>query len=125
MTYLYVCLAVVAVAVAISAIALSRVSPSRRRPTLLTSLAALLVVGALTAVFDSLMIAAGLFTYAEEHLVGWRIGLAPIEDFSYVLVVALMLPALWALLRTRHSGEADLDHAGEGPPRPLTEGASR
>ncbi|MFC5339074.1 prenyltransferase [Leucobacter denitrificans] len=56
----------------------------------------ILVLVALTAVFDSLMIAADLFHYAPEHLVGVSIGLAPIEDFSYPLAGALLLPALWA-----------------------------
>lgn len=99
MTYLYVNLAVMAVAAVAAALALSRVDPRHRRHTLLVSLIAFAVVALLTAVFDTIMIAVGLFTYAEEHLIGWRIGLAPIEDFSYVFVVALLLPALWALLR--------------------------
>lgn len=54
----------------------------------------------LTAVFDSLMIAADLFYYAPEMLVGAYIGLAPIEDFSYPLAGAVLLPCLWALLRS-------------------------
>ncbi|KQZ84578.1 lycopene cyclase [Microbacterium sp. Root166] len=58
--------------------------------------AAVLVV--LTAVFDNLMIAAGLFTYPEEHLSGVRIGLAPVEDFSYAVCAAFLVPAVSALL---------------------------
>lgn len=60
----------------------------------------------LTAVFDSLMIAADLFHYAPEMLVGAHIGLAPIEDFSYPLAGAVLLPCLWALLRSRCRPEA-------------------
>ncbi|MCW2135168.1 lycopene cyclase domain-containing protein [Arthrobacter sp. VKM Ac-2550] len=52
----------------------------------------------LTAVFDNLMIAAGLFKYSPEHTSGWRIGLAPLEDFAYVLAAAVLLPAVWSLL---------------------------
>ena len=59
------------------------------------------VLVVLTAVFDSLMIAAGLFSYADEHLAGPAIGLAPIEDFAYPLAGALLLPALWTALRAR------------------------
>ena len=55
----------------------------------------------LTAVFDSVMINAGLFTYPEEHLLGIRIGLAPIEDFAYPIAAVVLLPALWMLLRKR------------------------
>jgi lycopene cyclase domain-containing protein len=54
---------------------------------------------ALTAVFDTVMIAAGLFTYTDAHLLGPRIGLAPIEDFAYPLAAVILLPALWARLR--------------------------
>ena len=52
----------------------------------------------LTAVFDNLMIAAGLFTYPPEHLSGLRIGLAPIEDFSYAVCAAFLVPAVYTLL---------------------------
>lgn len=55
----------------------------------------------LTAVFDTVMIATGLFHYSPDHLLGWHIGLAPVEDFAYPLAGALLLPALWAALRTR------------------------
>ena len=61
--------------------------------------AAVLVV--LTAVFDNLMIAAGLFTYPEEHLSGLRVGLAPIEDFSYPVCAAFLVPAVYVLLTPR------------------------
>lgn len=57
-----------------------------------------LALMALTAVFDNIMIAAGLFTYPPEHLSGIRIGLAPIEDFSYAVCAAFLVPAVWTLL---------------------------
>ncbi len=61
------------------------------------------VLALLTAVFDNLMIAAGLFTYPPEHLSGIRIGLAPIEDFSYPLCAAFFVPAVYALLNREHA----------------------
>ncbi|WP_193596528.1 lycopene cyclase domain-containing protein [Microbacterium sp. YJN-G] len=70
------------------------------------------VLAVLTAVFDNLMIAAGLFAYADEHISGLRIGLAPVEDFAYPLAAVILLPALWARLRpsdappTSDTGEA-------------------
>ncbi|WP_298036365.1 lycopene cyclase domain-containing protein [uncultured Microbacterium sp.] len=70
-----------------------------RLPALLLGGAALLI---LTAVFDTVMIAVGLFTYADEHIIGLRIGLAPLEDFAYPLAALILLPALWAFLRSRH-----------------------
>ncbi|MFJ2370966.1 lycopene cyclase domain-containing protein [Microbacterium sp. NPDC087665] len=60
-----------------------------------------LVLLVLTAVFDTLMIATGLFHYAGPQLLGIHIGLAPLEDFAYPLAGALLLPALWAALRSR------------------------
>lgn len=56
---------------------------------------------ALTAVFDNLMIAAGFFSYSSEQISGWRIGAAPVEDFLYVLAAALLLPALWQLMAVK------------------------
>ncbi|MET2012328.1 lycopene cyclase domain-containing protein [Microbacterium chocolatum] len=60
----------------------------------------------LTAIFDNLMIAADLFTYPAEHLSGLRIGLAPIEDFSYPICAAFLLPAIFTLLSPRLTQEA-------------------
>jgi len=56
------------------------------------------VVVALTAVFDNVMIAAGIMVYSEPGTSGVTIGLAPIEDFSYPIAAALALPSLWVLL---------------------------
>lgn len=76
---------------------------SVRRPGFRQRLAAsavtTLVLCALTAVFDNVMIASSLFTYPEQHLSGIRIGLAPIEDFTYPVAAAFLLPAVFAMLR--------------------------
>ncbi len=75
---------------------------SSRRPDFGRRMAAsaisALVLLALTAVFDNIMIAVGLFTYPPEHLSGLRIGLAPLEDFTYPLCAAFLVPAVYALL---------------------------
>ena len=63
------------------------------------ALAALLV---LTAVFDTVMIAVGLVAYDPARLIGFRVGLAPLEDFAYPFAAALLLPALWTLLGREH-----------------------
>jgi lycopene cyclase domain-containing protein len=64
------------------------------------------VLVALTAVFDNIMIAAGLFTYPAEQISGVRIGLAPIEDFSYAVCAAFLIPALFTLLPAPHRATA-------------------
>ncbi|MFC8683271.1 lycopene cyclase domain-containing protein [Microbacterium ureisolvens] len=55
------------------------------------------VLVVLTAVFDNLMIAAGLFTYPEDLISGLRIGLAPLEDFAYPVCAAFLVPAVYTL----------------------------
>lgn len=55
----------------------------------------------LTAVFDNVMIAAGLFDYGQDLLVGLHIGLAPVEDFLYPLCAVMFMPALWWLFGGR------------------------
>lgn len=65
-----------------------------------------LILWALTAVFDNIMIASGLFDYGHHRLGGAYIGLAPLEDFAYPLGAALLLPGLWLLLAgSRRDGE--------------------
>ncbi|KAA9110274.1 lycopene cyclase domain-containing protein [Microbacterium rhizomatis] len=74
--------------------------PAFGRRMLASTIAAVILV-VLTAVFDNLMIAAGLFTYPTTHVSGIRIGLAPIEDFSYPLCAAFLVPALFTLIGRR------------------------
>jgi lycopene cyclase domain-containing protein len=55
----------------------------------------------LTAVFDNLMIAAGLFSYDDDRLVGAYLVLVPVEDFAYPIAAAILLPSLWILIGRR------------------------
>lgn len=80
---------------------------SRRRVNVGAVLITALALLVLTAVFDTLMIASGLFHYDADQLLGVSVGLAPIEDFAYPLAGALLLPALWELLRGRRSEPAE------------------
>lgn len=106
----YAALAVALIAVA----ALLAVSGARRLPAGAARrrhwqgvgvTAAVLVV--LTAVFDNLMIAAGLFEYDLAGTLGVAIGRAPIEDFSYPIACALAVPGLWLLLAREEDGKGD------------------
>lgn len=58
----------------------------------------------LTAVFDTAMIAADLFRFDDDALLGVRLGLAPLEDLAWPVAAALLLPALWELLTPRTPG---------------------
>ncbi len=61
----------------------------------------LVVVLVMTAVFDNIMIAVGLFGYNPDVISGAFLVLAPLEDFAYAIAAAVLLPALWMLLPGR------------------------
>ncbi|MCK6212703.1 lycopene cyclase domain-containing protein [Georgenia sp. EYE_87] len=75
-----------------------------------------LTLAVLTAVFDSVMIAADLFRYDESALSGVRVLLAPVEDFAWPLAAAVLLPSLWVALgrRSRDSGPTRAGAPGAG-----------
>ncbi|MBM9458922.1 lycopene cyclase domain-containing protein [Nocardioides sp. zg-536] len=96
MTYPLLALPFLALAATVLAVAALRHRPGVRwwRATGLTMLSLLV----LTVVFDNVMIAADLFRYSEEHLLGLHVGLAPIEDLAWPLAAGLGLPAVQLLL---------------------------
>jgi len=69
-------------------------------PVLPTVVAAIVLL-VLTAVFDTVMIGVGLVDYDESRIWGPRVGLAPIEDFTYPLALAITFPGIWALTARR------------------------
>lgn len=95
MTYPLIVLPFVAVTV-LAVLATARRPGFGRRMAASGIAAAVLVV--LTAIFDNVMIAAGLFAYPEELISGARIGLAPVEDFAYPVCAAFLVPAVFTLL---------------------------
>lgn len=98
MTYPLIVLPFVVVTALVTALSARRPGfGDRMRASAVTAIVLLL----LTAVFDNVMIAAGLFDYPAEHLSGIRIGLAPLEDFAYPLCAAFGVPAVAALLPDR------------------------
>jgi lycopene cyclase domain-containing protein len=65
----------------------------------------ILLLLVLTAIFDNLMIGVGLVGYDPDTLLGFYVGIAPIEDFAYSIAALILLPATWYLLRRkRNSG---------------------
>lgn len=99
MTYALLCLPFLAVAAAVAFAAARSLPPAERRSRWIATGLATVVLLALTAAFDSVMIAAGLFAYADGTRLGPTIGLAPIEDFAYPVATALLVPAVWTLAR--------------------------
>lgn len=111
MTYLWLALAFVAAA-AVAGVAFARGAGRRHWQSVGIAFGALAV---LTAVFDSVMIGMELFHYDSEHLLGARIGLAPVEDFAYPLAGVLALPGLWAWM-TRRRGTPEGRDASKAQP---------
>ena len=85
-------------ALAVGAAAAVTLKAGTRTVALAAAGGAAAVVLVLTAIFDNLMIAAGLFTYAPDMISGALVGLAPLEDFAYPVAAVLLLPGLWILL---------------------------
>ena len=100
MSYLLLDAVFLGAAGAVAALALRR---RRLEPTRAAAIGiALAVLLVLTAVFDTVMIAVGLVAYDPALLLGFRVGLAPLEDFAYPVAAAILLPSAWALLGPRH-----------------------
>lgn len=55
----------------------------------------LIVLLVLTAIFDTIMISLELFSYNELYILGLSLGKAPVEDFMYPVLAAVLIPALW------------------------------
>ena len=71
----------------------------RLRPWPLLAGALLLVL--LTVVFDTLMIAADLYVFDPDRILGVYVWGAPVEDFGYALAASAVMPALWTWLGRR------------------------
>ncbi|RFA16304.1 lycopene cyclase [Subtercola boreus] len=97
MTYWTLNAVFLAIALAVSVVALL----VRRRPRLLPLAVTVLVLFVVSAVFDNVMIAIGLVGYNRDLISGAFLGIAPLEDFAYVVGAVLLLPALWYLLPAR------------------------
>lgn len=67
----------------------------------------------LTMVFDTVMIAADLYVFDEDKILGVYLWGAPLEDFAYAIAAALAMPVLWTVLEDRDARRARA--AGTGP----------
>jgi small toxic polypeptide LdrA/B/C/D len=101
MTYWALNAVFLSAALAVAIPAASVLKGRGRKAALAAAGCAAVVVLVLTAVFDNLMIAAGLFSYSSELISGVSVGLAPLEDFAYPVAAVLLLPSLWILLGER------------------------
>ncbi|MBO3101936.1 lycopene cyclase domain-containing protein [Cellulomonas fengjieae] len=75
--------------------------PVLRRMRVLPVVVTVLVLCVLTAVFDTLMIAADLYVFDPDKILGWYVWGAPVEDFAYAVAAAVGMPVLWVVLGRR------------------------
>jgi lycopene cyclase domain-containing protein len=98
MTYTLMNLAFAAVAGAFAAFALRGVRVSTLGWTLVW-------LTVLTVIGDNFIVASGIVAYSSEKISGILVGVAPIEDFFYALIAALLVPSVWLLLGKSKKGE--------------------
>lgn len=98
MTYALILLPFAAVTLVVVLATIGRPAFGRR---MAASLVAAVVLVVLTAVFDSIMVSAGLVAYTPGRSSGLRIGAAPLEDFAYPVCAAFLVPAVYTLLSRR------------------------
>lgn len=99
MTYVILSVAVLALLALVTMPTLRRLP---LRPLAITGL----VLIALTAVFDNVIVGLGIVAYDPALISGIRVGYAPVEDFSYTLGAVMLVPALWTWLGPRRPNPA-------------------
>lgn len=51
--------------------------------------------------FNNILTSIPIITYDTTKLSGLYLGSAPAEDFAYTLVLVILIPALWSLIREK------------------------
>jgi lycopene cyclase domain-containing protein len=55
----------------------------------------LIALFVMTALFDNFIVGSGIVDYDPTKILGLKLGFAPVEDFAYSLVAAILIPMLW------------------------------
>lgn len=66
----------------------------------------LAILLALTAVFDSIIIWAGIVAYDPTKILGIYVGRAPVEDFFYAVLAVIVVPLLWHIFGKKKTTNA-------------------
>jgi lycopene cyclase domain-containing protein len=75
--------------------------PVLRRMRAVPIVLTVVVLCVLTAVFDTVMIAADLYVFDPDKILGVYVWGAPLEDFAYAIAAAVGMPVLWVVLGRR------------------------
>ena len=107
MTYVGFASGLVVLSAIVAALGARKIPRGERRRHWLAVAITLGVLGVLTAIFDNIMIRAGLFWYDPSTTSGVHLGRAPVEDFSYAIACCLALPGLWLLFAPKRKAASD------------------
>ena len=55
----------------------------------------------MTAVFDNLIVSAGIVAYDPTKITGIMVGAVPIEDFAYTIAAVAIVPSVWSAMINR------------------------
>jgi lycopene cyclase domain-containing protein len=72
--------------------------PKNRWPAYLVGLVPMVIM---TAVFDNLIVSAGIVAYDPTKITGIMIGAVPIEDFAYTIAAVAIVPSVWSAMINR------------------------
>ncbi|GHS87492.1 hypothetical protein AGMMS50218_09470 [Actinomycetota bacterium] len=72
----------------------------------------------LTMLADTAMIAADLYVFDPDKILGIYLWGAPLEDFAYAIAAALGMPVLWTVIGRRQSAHRAVRRAAAEPPDP-------
>jgi len=100
MNFTYLMMSIPSIVLAVGLTALAAWKFGLRLTSLALPIAVLL---ATTAIFDNLIVGAGLVAYDKSRILGLCIGLAPIEDFLYAIVAVMLAASLWHILGRKDS----------------------
>lgn len=83
---------------------LLRIRPHRLSKPWLIMFVSLIVM---TAIFDSIIVGLSIVEYNQEKILGLSVGLAPIEDFFYAILAAIIVPVIWNRLNVKKQKQHD------------------
>lgn len=72
--------------------------PKNRWPAYLVGLVPMVIM---TAVFDNLIVSAGVVAYDPTKITGIMVGAVPIEDFAYTIAAVAIVPSVWSAMINR------------------------
>lgn len=97
----YTILASVATLASVVVFLFAKARIENRGGRVLTVAMPFVALSVMTVIFDNIMIGLGLFDYGAGSILGFRIGLMPIEDLAYPAIAVLLLSAMWGDARER------------------------